>query len=1554
MDNSNGVLGRCWTHNYEGHIQEDGDQLFVYHEEGRVEIFCKDTDYFLSEQNKKNIVIKQDKLFCLLMGTREYRIYDSKGHLKVIVTNEMTTLLIYDKERLVRVVNNRGEEFILHYNEKNQPDEVKDHGGRKVRYYYEGEKLTTVEDSDGYKTAYSYGENGRIEKVTDKRGICVVENTYDEYRRIKSQQFPDGGTNFIHYAQEKKEIKYENQTGAVTKYVHDKDCRPVLTEQSGKKLRNRFDQKGRCIQKVNCDGSSISYEYDDNDRITRKKDPLGNEIQYEYDEKNREIHIKERDGSKRVLKYDALFRKTAQINGLGYCTEYHYKGTERKPERILFPDHTCLKLQYDKKGNITAMQQGEHGRFQYCYDSYNRVTESIDANGNSTKYEYDGRNRLKRVIRADEAVKEYQYNGMGEAVQIMDYDQNSMFWEYNEINKPVKYIDKEGRTTQFAYDKCWQVQSVTDPEGEIESYRYDERGCLSELTLKSGEIIRFAYDTNKNRTQIEYPDHSKNEYGYDALNRLIWEKDAAGNLTKYCYDAMDRLIMVEDALKNQTLYRYDFDGNLIEKQSATGGKTLYSYDEMSRIKEIILENERKETYRYNEQGLLEHHDKGDGSFKTYGYDKVGNLIREEDESQNQRKFHYNCLNQVITVIYNERTEKSFCYDTMGRITFVEDGNGNVTHYQYSKQGNLVLMQDALGTRTVYEYNGRDELTGIYRNGETEPEDSRYIRLFRNQNGQITFFEDESREKNYYTYDSMGRVRTRKKVGQTEVFSDFSYDYDFNGNLSQIYYPDGNSILLSYDALNRLQKIADQLGECHFEWNAIGKLERFTDYWGAVQEYDYEPDGSRKWMRYPDGREVTYNRDCIGRLNRITAGSYFMEYCYDEKGRLSHNRMNEGLESLYTYDEKGRLKDLYHKQKDKCLEHLSYHYDEQGEVSELIRECCEDGYGYQRHFTYDALLRVSSVQSEKQKREYQYDAYGDRISDLIPEPIAGNYFLDAQGHVSAFMKEGAILQQNVYDSMGNRVEMENLEAQERHIYTVDYASKNRHIITDQGKKQTDYMWMEDHLIGSPNQGFYVLSDPQGTPLRVVDKKGESINLYRYSIYGEAEKTEEKCPIPFGFAGHVREAEESCYYAGAREYHAGRGRFLSRDNLHYMKKADPMGVNLYAYGNGNPLRYADFNGHESIEEYLTQQEKMEQYGIDRLHNSIYPVDFADWKYDIENFDYRSLDSWITMAANGVSMGTPSLAFLRYLTPKFYKHVAISISNNKSLKDSIRHLKGLIGLDVEQDIKDIKEDFSNKFEPQNIQWWMKIWVDMASVLPIIGEVKYTDERIENTVETGVKLGVLSFAQDVFGKVTDVYYQINNHNTNREEHKKVNDMLLLSQFPKAITSDMYIKDQNELGKYNGYLYADTNASEMGCGPVAVYNCLHATGSVVTFHDVLYGTDIATVGGGANLIVLGEYMEDQGYQVKYLFGDEIDEKSPDYDAVIITCSDRKFNGHYYTMIPTGTCSQKGENLYQFYNGYDIYTNQVRTYEEGVLIPGEDRNLNIHVAIAIKKKEKGK
>ena len=1330
MDNGKGVLGRCWIHNYEGYIQEEQDMLFRYHEDGRKERFHEQGDHYVSDGNEAHYIKKQDGWYCFIKEESEYQIYDAKGRLRMIGTNECVIVLTYQGEQLIRVQNNRGEEFCFSYQDGGLLQEVTDHGGRRIKYIYEENRLIKVTDSDGTQTGYDYGENGRIEKITDKRGVCIVENEYDQYRRIQSQKFPDGGCIKIAYAQEKKEVRYENQKGAVTRYIHDQNCRNVLTGREGKDERKRYNEKGQCIQKCDYNGNLTTYEYDKYGRLQREKDSLLYETKYQYDEKNSSIRIIDKDGSETLHEYDKLGRKVSEENGLGHRTVFQYEGNKRRPEKIIMPDGSVTTLCYDTRGNITKIKHGEEGALTYQYDHYNRVIESGDGNGNCTKYSYDSRNRLIKVTRPDNAVKEYQYNGMGEAKKIIDFDRFTTQWEYNEINKPIRYTDKEGRTTSLSYDSVWNVASITDPEGRTECYEYDNRNCLRELKMKSGETIRFTYDANHNRTGIEYPDHTSKEYGYDEKNRLIWEKDQKGNVKKYDYDAKDRQILIEDALGNQTEFCYDKIGNLIRKKTPSGAITKYRYDEMSRIKEIHLDSGQTQRYRYGASGFLERYEKGDGIQFHYQYDKAGNLIQETDQNQNRREYRYNCLNQVMEVVYNGNREKSFDYDEMGRIKEITDGLGAITKYRYSPQGNLILMQDALGTCTMYEYNGCDELTGIVRSDKKEALPNQYIHFQRNPYGLIEQIEEENGRQDFYTYDLMGRVRTCRKENKTQgPQRAFSYEYDANGNLSKVCYPDGNSASLTYDALNRLKNVKDWLGEYFMERNTEGAIKQVTDYRLEVTEYEYEKDGKKKWMRYPDGREVTFKWDAIGRVSRVESGSFFKDYGYDEQGRLIKNDMPNGLQSLYLYDGEGRLKELIHKKDETCLEHLIYGYGNAGEITTLSRICPEQEYAYSHTYEYDALGRITRVKGKEKEKEYRYDAYGNLMEDTNGEQDTVILNMDSLERVQTLLKDGTILQQNVYDSMGNRVEMRSKRDEENHRYTPDYATDNRHILMEQGEETNSYLWMGDTLLGIPSQNLYVLCDMQGTPLRVVEESGKSINRYRYGIYGEAEKIEEAKHLPFGFAGHVREEHPSYYYASAREYHASKGRFLSRDNLYYFKKTDPMGVNLYAYGKGNPLRYADYNGHESIQEYLTLEERLQRDGTDQLWRCIYAIDLDDLKHDIRNFDPKSSDQYITLGADIFSYGT-GMRFLRYLSPEYIKRTANMVIKGNYCNDftvlglAVNIAIAITGFDIVQDLRDLSADFTVKFEPKKPEWWLSVGIDFLAVLPVIGLLKYLDE--------------------------------------------------------------------------------------------------------------------------------------------------------------------------------------------------------------------------------------
>ena len=67
--------------------------------------------------------------------------------------------------------------------------------------------------------------------------------------------------------------------------------------------------------------------------------------------------------------------------------------------------------------------------------------------------------------------------------------------------------------------------------------------------------------------------------------------------------------------------------------------------------------------------------------------------------------------------------------------------------------------------------------------------------------------------------------------------------------------------------------------------------------------------------------------------------------------------------------------------------------------------------------------------------------------------------------------------------------------------------------------------------------------------------------------------------FRYAGQYFDLESGTYYLPARYYNPNTGRFTQQDAWTNANRSDPLGLNLYLYCNGNPVRYWDLNGDTS---------------------------------------------------------------------------------------------------------------------------------------------------------------------------------------------------------------------------------------------------------------------------------------------------------------------------------------------------------------------------------------
>ena len=120
-----------------------------------------------------------------------------------------------------------------------------------------------------------------------------------------------------------------------------------------------------------------------------------------------------------------------------------------------------------------------------------------------------------------------------------------------------------------------------------------------------------------------------------------------------------------------------------------------------------------------------------------------------------------------------------------------------------------------------------------------------------------------------------------------------------------------------------------------------------------------------------------------------------------------------------------------------------------------------------------------------------------------------------------------------------------------------------------------------MLGLENDGrnHFYFRDDLGSPMRLADETGRSEVIYGYDEFGNDIRTAHdifKSPMQsFGFTGYQMDEAGGLYFAQARRYDAGAGRFTSEDVIkgHI---AVPYTMNHYNYCWNRPMDLVDLNG------------------------------------------------------------------------------------------------------------------------------------------------------------------------------------------------------------------------------------------------------------------------------------------------------------------------------------------------------------------------------------------
>jgi len=317
------------------------------------------------------------------------------------------------------------------------------------------------------------------------------------------------------------------------------------------------------------------------------------------------------------------------------------------------------------------------------------------------------------------------------------------------------------------------------------------------------------------------------------------------------YDVLDRVVSVVDSLGNAVHYGYDAVGNLVTFEDARGHVTTYVYDELNRLLSIVYPDSTSEDFTYT---------------------PAGNLATYTNVRDQQRSFGYDAGNRLTLVTYaTDDTTVALAYDPAGNVLSLTERNGDVQCFSYDDLYRLTAasrlpavgsanpgwalasVYDANGNRTELQSGGPIWGEAIYGTDRWGLEVGAPVARF----GEAIFGTARFGETDPVSPATLWVVpppgfdsmdRMPGFFGADHQQVDFEYDPE--GRRTRILYPNGTLTQANYDIVGRLLRLRTTHGD--------------TELLDLV--YGYSAASDRIAMQA--GRDTwEYGLDAAGRLTR---------------------------------------------------------------------------------------------------------------------------------------------------------------------------------------------------------------------------------------------------------------------------------------------------------------------------------------------------------------------------------------------------------------------------------------------------------------------------------------------------------------------------------------------------------------------------------------------------------------------------------------------------------------------------------------------------------------
>ncbi|GDY25298.1 type IV secretion protein Rhs [Agarivorans sp. Toyoura001] len=593
----------------------------------------------------------------------------------------------------------------------------------------------------------------------------------------------------------------------------------------------------------------------------------------------------------------------------------------------------------------------------------------------------------------------------------------------------------------YTYDDDNQLVSATNRLNQQEQYRY-QQGLLIQRTRASGFSHYFRWDgSNQHARCIEqWGDNEHYHYRFE-------------------YELEQGISRSFDSFNHCWSYLHNLQGQILKKTAPDGASWQYEYDELQRKVAEVDPNGATRRFHYNSVGQLDAEQHPNKSLTRYHYNRLGFISQIDYADGSNLKREFNSLGLLTQETDVQGVVTQYRYDAQSRLVNKSASNQVTQTYWWNEQGLLSAKQEGEAL-TRYSYNAIGECNG-------QVDVSGWVSQFeRDAQGNVIsvvgYHQDspENKQQRKYTYDDAGRVsRVTDPLGRST-----SFEYEGLSQPSKQINADGSWLAFSYDKERNLTSIERSDGQTYqLEYDSCERISKTIGFDGREQAYQYNLVGQLTQVAENSQRLVQLKRNAIGQVieQRSTGSdgiSLINSFAYDINGRTA-SANNAARKSRFSYFANGQLQEhwqdnwqtLHQLNTQGLRSHttlpdggtLSYHYDEQGRLTELKfnqqaimqRHFTDAGKEAGRHLSnshhlhneYDPqgrLLKQQWITDTGQgetaniARDYRFDA-GDQLIGVNDSELGSkNYAYDALSQLTKANSLSEHNQQFEFDSFAN--------------------------------------------------------------------------------------------------------------------------------------------------------------------------------------------------------------------------------------------------------------------------------------------------------------------------------------------------------------------------------------------------------------------------------------------------------------------------------------------------------------------------------------------------------